>query len=410
MKIALWSRREFLGRTVAGALGGFGVRSVLGDGAVCPQYVRPPAESTVLTRTLGKTGIVLPVVNMGVMNADIPMLVRRAFESGMRLFDTAAVYERGRNEEMVGSILQEMGVRDRAVIATKIYLPPPQRANPPDRVKAYFLTSAEQSLKRLRTDRVDILLFHNVSDPRDLSNPGAVEALQILKKQGRALQIGFSTHANMSECIAAAVPLGVYDVILTTFNYSFHADKPLFASLEKAHAAGIGLLAMKTQCNSVDWYLPQVSEGLRDYYRGPIDHGALLKWVLNHDFIAAAIPGFTTFAQLDDDALCAHSLEFTPAEKKFLDDRGVKAALASACRQCGSCIATCPKGADIPELLRIQMYAFNYGNLLQARHTLAAVPAERGLEACRDCPTCLAECAREVQVGRRMGELKTVFG
>jgi aryl-alcohol dehydrogenase-like predicted oxidoreductase len=76
----------------------------------------------VITRALGKTGLTVPIVSLGFMNADNPALIRRAYEVGVRHFDTAAAYQRGRNEEMVGSMIQEMGVRSSVIVSTKVWL------------------------------------------------------------------------------------------------------------------------------------------------------------------------------------------------------------------------------------------------------------------------------------------------
>ncbi len=59
-----------------------------------------------------------PIVGMGVMNADNPELLRRAFDVGVRHFDTAAYYERGRNEERVGRVIEEVGGRIAADFAS----------------------------------------------------------------------------------------------------------------------------------------------------------------------------------------------------------------------------------------------------------------------------------------------------
>ena len=83
--------------------------------------------------------------------------------------------------------------------------------------------------------------------------------------------------------------------------------------------------------------------------------------------------------------------------------------MAAVCRRCGTCVASCPKKADIPELLRAQMYAFNYGNPAQARDTLENVSPGRGLDACRACGTCLAICANRVMIGRRIDRLRDAF-
>ncbi len=401
------SRRKFLVRAAQGATS---VAALPLIGLAQPPVPDKTAVSNgkVITRTLGRTGIRVPVVNMGVMNADNPVLVRRAFEAGMRLFDTAAYYQRGRNEEMVGSVLKELGVRDQAVIATKVFLPPPQRGMEPGQIKEFFLKTAEESLRRLQTDHIDILYSHNVSTLEYLKNPGVLEALQLLKKQGKTRFVGFSTHQGMAECLEAAAAMGIYEVILTTFNYSYHSYPPLHQALAKAAAAGMGLIAMKTQCQT-DWYREALPPEMQGFYQGKILHPALLKWALRHEFITCAVPGFVNFQQLDEDWPCAFNLEYSAEEKRFLEDRNIKLAMAAVCRQCGTCSASCPQGAAISELLRVHMYAFNYGNPVQARQTMDAIPRDKGLRLCLDCDRCQAACVNRVQIGRRIGQLKETY-
>jgi aryl-alcohol dehydrogenase-like predicted oxidoreductase len=402
-----YDRRKFL----SSGLAGIGAAGLAGAGrlAGAPKpKPEPLGGGELITRVLGKTGLRVPIVNFGVMNADNPALVRRAYELGMRLYDTAAYYQRGRNEEMVGTVLKEMGVRDQVVIATKVFLPHPQRGIPESEVRDYFMKTAEDSLRRLQTDHIDILHSHNVDSVGYLNHPGILEALRLLKKQGKTRFIGFSTHKGMTECLNDAAGSGIYDAVLTTFNYSFHDDPDLKPALERAAAAGIGLIAMKTQCHS-DWYEQAMPPRLQAFYRPPLVHPALLKWALRHEFIACAVPGVTTFEQMDENFVCARSLDLSPEEKKFLEDRGVRMAMASVCRRCDACVATCPRGADVPELLRAQMYAFSYGNLLQARDTLDAIPASRGIGACGDCGACVAVCANRVDIGRRIARLREAF-
>ncbi len=230
-----FNRRDFLTKTLAGA----GAAALVGRAgkpgpATAAVAVAPSSAAAIkplITRTLGKTGLVLPVVNMGVMNADNPDLVRRAYELGMRHFDTAAGYWRGKNEEMVGKVLGDLGARSEAVIATKVAIPPAQRESlSPSALKDAFVKVFEGSLKRLKTDYVDIIYIHDVSNVEDVKRPGFLEALATLKDQKKARFVGFSCHRNMTVCLDEAVSSGAYDVLLVAYNYAMQDNDRLMRS------------------------------------------------------------------------------------------------------------------------------------------------------------------------------------
>jgi uncharacterized protein len=408
-------RRQFITRTLAGA----GAAAVFGcsdkpgageAGAASPTTPVTPAvapSGPLLTRTLGRTGLVVPVVNMGVMNADNPDLVRRAYELGMRHFDTAAGYWRGKNEEMVGTVLAGLGGRSQSVIATKANIPPAQRQSLSSAdLKAAFIRVVEGSLRRLRTDVIDILYIHDVSIVDDLKRPGFLDAFAELKDQKKIRFAGFSTHRNMAACLDEAARLGSYDVVLTSYNYALQDDADLRRALKGAAAKGVGLVAMKTQCMQ-SWYRDELPPGQQAFYGGSIVQTAVLKWALQEDFITCAVPGFTNFSQLEEDASVARDLTYTPEERKFLADRNIKLAMAH-CVQCGGCLGTCPAGVDTPTLMRAHMY-LRYPNPAQARDALESLPAGKGLAACAACEGCAAKCRGRVDIAKRVGQLKLHF-
>jgi uncharacterized protein len=396
-------RRTFLATSATGiALGsGLAVRDPGGEGQL-PKAPRKP-----LVRTLGRTGLPLPVVSMGVMNAELPELVARSFELGVRHFDTAAYYQRGRNEEMVGKVLKQMGVRQQAIIATKVFVPPPQRSASAAALKRIYLDTLAESLRRLQTDYVDILYVHNATSLEDLASPGVREALATLKRQGKVRFIGFSTHINMRELIGQAATEDFWDVILTAFHYGLSEDTGLRTALQSAAARRIGLIAMKTQA-SQDWYRADLPEEMQRFYQGPKIHSAMLKWALRHDFITTAIPGYTTFQQMEENFAVASSLDYTREETLFLTDRKVRLAI-NTCRACAQCLGQCGHGVDIPALMRVHMYAASYRNLAQAGQTLTEIHPERGLKACSDCRGCTVACPHGLDVSRRLGELGSLF-
>src|SRR5215470_15916728 len=138
-----WNRRDFIVKPIVWA----GAVSVLSKTDL---FSAEPSSGALLQRTLGRTGIRLPIVSMGVMNADVPGILRRAYELGIRHFDTAAVYQNGRNEEMVGAVVKEMSIRDRVIVSTK----QGTRAsfNNTAEFKQRFIDGVEASLKRLQMD------------------------------------------------------------------------------------------------------------------------------------------------------------------------------------------------------------------------------------------------------------------
>jgi uncharacterized protein len=349
-----------------------------------------------LERTLGRTGLKLPIVSMGLMNADVPGILRRSYELGIRHFDTAAVYQNGRNEEMVGSIIKEMGIRDKVVISTKQGTRASQSAA---EAKKRFIDGVEASLKRLQMDHVDILCHHGVDSADHAKAEGPIEALQTLKKEGKTRFIGISTHDTL-EVLNAVIPLNIFDVALVTLNYTMAHDAEKLATIEKAAKSGIGVVAMKTQAGGTvrpDSKLPKEL---------PTEsQTALLKWVLNHDFIATAIPGFSTYEHLEQDFSVVRNLAYTDAEKEFLADKTF-VAQAEFCQQCGQCREDCSKRVDIPTIMRSHMYAVQYRNVGMARHVLAKSESGRGLDACRSCQSCQARCRNTVQIARKIAQLK----
>jgi len=367
----------------------------LAAGAAMPRLLAAPAppapaKRPLVYRTLGRTGLKLPVVSMGVMNADNPNLVRAALDAGIVHLDTAHVYQRGRNEEMVGGVIKGRP-RDAFVIATKIL---PGGTDPKtglfsgDTKPAGFLEKFDLSLKRLGLAFVDILYVHNISNPGNVTYGPIVEVVTRLKQEGKTRFIGISTHQNEPAVIQAMTDSKVYDVALTAYNFRQpHLDE-LHRAIAAAAKAGLGIVAMKTQAGAF-W-----DEGRTR----PINMAAALKWALQNEDVHTAIPGFTTFDQLELDLAVMADLHLNPSELKDLRGEGQQAGLY--CSQCRRCTAQCPAGLDIPALMRGYMYVHGYRNLLAAKDAVAGLPLET--LPCRDCGACPVRCTMQFDVRRRV--------
>ncbi|HDQ45488.1 MAG TPA: 4Fe-4S dicluster domain-containing protein [bacterium] len=388
------SRRNFIGQTAAGL-------GLLGLGATRANSRDEAPEKKIITRTLGRTGLELPVVSMGVMNANVSDLVMESYRLGVRHFDTAWGYQGGNNERMLGRSIRQLGVRKEVVIATKFPAGNLSGDNIEETMRV-IRQRFEESLRRLDTDHVDILYFHGANDPSQVRSPEIRDLLSEFKKEGKMRFSGISCHSNTTAVVNAMTESGSWDVALITLNFAMADDTTYIRALRGAADKGIGLIAMKTQAGG-DWWRNARQKSTR--FDGPLNQSAMLKWVLNNPFITTAVPGYTTFDQLREDIAVAYDLSYTEEEEKFLGDREIQMGLGF-CRQCGSCTARCPKHVDIPTLMRSHMYAFQYHNLEQAHAAIREIAPRYGLAECLDCAVCSAACVRSVAVPERIRELK----
>jgi predicted aldo/keto reductase-like oxidoreductase len=396
------SRRGFLSATASGVLG-IGLAG-LGPRRLAAKDEKKEKKGKIITRGLGNTGIELPIVSMGVMNANNPEVVRASIESGIRHLDTAAYYQGGNNEKMVGKVISEMGVRDDVVIATKIYTPNMRRGDKPEDTRRKMLGQMDECLSRLGMDHVDILYVHVVESREFVLDETVHETMEEIRKKGKTRFTGISTHKNMHEVIGAATDSGNYDIVLTAINFTMADDSKLLSEIERAAGKGIGIVAMKTQSGGRRFPLP---EGTEDYESSTINTAAL-KWVLRNENITTAIPGYTTLEHMREDFSVAYDLEYTEREKSLIRDCNVKVGLGF-CKQCDSCVESCPYGVDIPSLMRTHMYAAQYSNFDQARRTLLGIEKGSGLDVCELCAGCKVRCPHRVDVAGRITELRTIY-
>jgi aryl-alcohol dehydrogenase-like predicted oxidoreductase len=246
-------------------------------------------------RPLGHTGLVVSPIGLGTTklgrNTDVKYpeafelpsdrqiaeLLDTALELGVNLMDTAPAY--GESEERLGPFVQAN--RDRIVLGTKCGETYENGRSTYDFSKAAIIESAERSLRRLRTDYIDVFLLH--SDGRDveiLTQTGALEALEELKKMGKVRAIGISAKSEAG-ILEAARSL---DVIMAPFSQK---DPALAGPLARAHQAGLGVLAIK---------------GL---FSGHLDAGPAIGFVLQQPFIDSLIVGTINPAHLREAAAAA---------------------------------------------------------------------------------------------------------
>jgi uncharacterized protein len=323
-------------------------------------------------RTLGKTGLKVTVVSMGVMNCSDPAVLHRAFDLGINFYDTADCYMRGRNEEMVGKVFE--GKREKVLIQTKVH------AHEEKKMRA----SVERSLRRLKTDYIDILVWHGLHSPEEVSDTGLFEFMVKMKKEGKARFTGFSAHSNMANLLREAAKLNFHDVALVSYNFTH--SKGLREAVALAAKSGIGIVAMKTQAGG---YKKQRMGGLSP-------HQAALKYVLMDQNISMAIPGVTTIEQIEE---CAAVMGASFSKKNLDELKQYQSFLQGRiCTMCGGCVGECPYGVSHSNLLRLVMYHDGYENDGLVKEVLGKTEPFQNIEHCSECSSCSVICRRGLDI------------
>jgi aryl-alcohol dehydrogenase-like predicted oxidoreductase len=359
-------RRKFI-KTISSSLLGIAASGILRAESSLGTEKVPVLEY----RPLGKTGLKVTVVSMGVMNCSNSAVLQRAFDLGINFYDTADCYMHGRNEEMVGKVFQ--GKREKVLIQTKVH------AHDEKRMRA----SVERSLRRLKTDYIDVLVWHGHSSPEEVSDLGLHEFMVKIKKEGKVRFTGFSAHSNMASLLEEAAKSNLHDVALVSYNFTH--SKRLKEAVALAAKSGIGIVAMKTQAGG---YKKEKMDGLNP-------HQAALKYILRDQNVSMAVPGVTTIQQIEE---CA-AVMGTFFSKKNLDELKQYQAFLQGriCTMCGGCAGQCPYGIPHHDLLRLMMYHHGYENDSLVEESLRMV-AKKEIQRCSECSSCSIICRRGLDI------------
>ena len=269
------NRRSFIG-TSTGAVAGLGALSA-GPAKAAEPTIRRHV-------TLGKTGLEVSEIGFGSASSQDPALIHHALDRGVTFFDTAESYRFGWSEEAMGEGLK--GVRDKVILSSKT------KAGASDS-EAEMMEALEGSLKRLKTDYLDIYFNHAVNSVDRMQNEAWASFSEKAKAEGKIRFRGMSGHGSrLAQCLDYSIESDLVDVILCA--YSFGEDPDLYNKLrhtfhyvaiqsdlppilDKARAKDIGVIAMKTLMGArLNDMRPFEKEG-RTYAQ------AALRWVLSSD-------------------------------------------------------------------------------------------------------------------------------
>jgi predicted aldo/keto reductase-like oxidoreductase len=191
-------------------------------------------------RKLGKTGVEVTMLEQGAVRSPDRVL-RLAYASGIRLFDTAKVY--GTEPNFKKWFDQSPGLRKEIFLVTKDM----------PRTPSQMLKMVDQRLAALGTDYIDLFFIHGLGDMHKLDaainlvkSQEFKETADAIRKSGKAKFIGFSTHhKDRAAIIQAAAEAGIVDAIMLQYTPWLDKDSALNKALDACWKKGIGLISMK---------------------------------------------------------------------------------------------------------------------------------------------------------------------
>lgn len=324
-------------------------------------------------RTLGKTGIKLPVISMGTQMARDPALIRAALDSGINHLQTAQHHRSGKGEEMIGEAIKGRP-RDSYFITTQM--------------KGY--SSVDISLKRLGLNHVDLLCLHNAPTGESILYESTLNAMQKAKKEGKARFVGVSVHQNEPEVIQACTESKFYDFVMTSYNFRQKHYVKVREAIAIAAQAGLGVITFKVMGGEYP---------VMTYSH--INANAALKWVLQDPNVHSIVPGIASFDHIDTDLAVMEDLTLNDSEKDYLQKHASLPGLY--CQGCEQCEKQCLAKLPIPDLMRAYMYSYGYRKPAMAQELILSL----GLPSyvCEDCGPCPVKCMNGWNVQRKVRDI-----
>jgi len=341
-------------------------------------------------RALGKTGWDLTAISFGAIKLPLisqkesEILLNKAIDGGINFVDTADCY--GDSEEKIGLALK--GRRKEFYLSTKI----------DERDGIGVRNKLERCLRRLRTDCIDLVFFHDVrgSEYDRIFDSGGLETLKKAKKEGKILEIGISIHHSLP-LMRKAVESGVFSALMIAYS-PLDEDRLAADLLPMAHKMGLGLIAMKPLAGGRLADRPSFLRN-KKFTQGESLAQVSLRYVLSNPNITCAIPGMMRMEELKENLHVARE----PRKIKREEIKELMECVGEAgkgfCRNCGYCLP-CPEGISIPDIFRFEGYYDRYDLKAWAREQYQSLVVNAN--ACSGCEQCLELCPYGVAIPEKL--------
>jgi predicted aldo/keto reductase-like oxidoreductase len=398
-------------------------------------------EQKMQTRNYGKTGKKVSLFGMGCMRLPTDMsrmpgppaagstppagpppmppvdkekafeMIRYAADHGVTYFDTAFGYHGGESEAILGEALAEGGRRDRVTIATK----QPFREMK-DGDEGTVRQNLENTLKKLRTDHLDMYLIHGIGPqewPR-IKERGIPELFGKLKAEGLIRGVGFSYHG----------PLDTFKEILAHYDWAMCQVQQNLLDVNKevteegirlAGKKGCALVIMEGLRGGALAKAPKGVQALYDAY--PVKRSAVewgFRHLVNYSEVSVILSGVSTLEQLKEDIALFSKDDFIPGSLKAEDTalltqvrESYEALTKVPCTGCEYCMP-CPNNVAIPRIFSMWNDGYRFDNFNQSKMFYGFMAMQKAdATACVECEQCLEKCPQHINIPQ---ELKAAHG
>jgi len=327
-----------------------------GIAGAAPKGEKTDAADAIPTRVFGKTGVKLPILGYG--GAALPKkwsnplsledrvkLVRYAYDSGIRYYDTSISYSYAESQGIIGKALKD--VRDNVFITTKVDFW--NRARPDGRIekvdKKGVARQVQKNLAELQTDYLDCVLIHGTPGVEQMTVEQSMEVhgeLAKARKKGLIRFVGFSAHSYFDKALALTES-GEFDLCMLAYGYLPRGHNQRFSPkaidlrekcLAAAHKRKMGIVAMKVVGGGIlGGWARYVVPGF-DRKRLKDLPGAAMRFVLQDERIHMLTIGMRLRSDIDANIkTIAGEKKYTAADKSLLEEFGALALKSDAMRK-----------------------------------------------------------------------------
>ncbi len=336
------------------------------------------------SRPLGATGLQVSEVAFGAHGVDNPGVMAAALEAGVNTFCTSGGYLDGREESALGEAMARLGTpRESVVLLTGSDL----RSN---ETVASWLDALDASLRRLRTDYLDIYYNAMVQTPGQVRSEVLLEAFERARAAGKVRHLGVSGHhGSLQECLETALETEPYQMFFTKYDFVSYPEQDEL--LHRAAERGIGTMVFKTNAGNRQREIKDLEAGGLSFKQ------ATIRWALSNPDVASVAVTMTTFADVSE-AVAAASAGLTVAETAMLR-RYADEMYDQYCRFCATCEGSCPHQVAVADVMRYHMYFAYYGREKEAMRLYRELPPAATAAVCADCE---GPCNGACPFGRRV--------